>query len=122
MPQIAYSNYDFTLRWILDKNETSLNTKCGTEGFSYFQNILAHDLAYCNFFFPASCPNETNTLNSVYATGPSDDFLHLMETSWDKWGEVEKFELFFVFSGFLFSGLGSRILELLNAPNTEKQM
>ena len=31
-------------------NETSLNAKCEIEGLSSFQSVLAHDLAYWDFF------------------------------------------------------------------------
>ena len=42
----------FTLRWLLDMSETSVNTKCETEGFSSFQSVLTHDLGYWDFFSP----------------------------------------------------------------------
>ena len=31
-------------------SETSLNGKCGIEGFSSFQSVLAHDLVYWGSF------------------------------------------------------------------------
>ena len=31
-------------------DETSLNTKRGVEGLSSFQNVLAHDLVYWDYF------------------------------------------------------------------------
>ena len=39
-------------------NETSLNAKCGIEGFSSFQNNLAHELGYIGTLFPIICSNE----------------------------------------------------------------
>ena len=35
---------------VLDMDETSLNTKRGVEGLSSFQNVLAHDLVYWDYF------------------------------------------------------------------------
>ena len=40
------------LKWLLDLSETSLNAKCGIEGFSFFQNFLVHDLQYWDPFSP----------------------------------------------------------------------
>ena len=40
------TEYNSTLRWLLDMSETSLNAKCEIEGFSSFQSFLAHDLKY----------------------------------------------------------------------------
>ena len=43
-------------------SETSLNAKCGIEGFSPFQNNLAHELGYIGALSPTSCPNKINIL------------------------------------------------------------
>ena len=40
-------------------SETYLNAKCGIEGFSLFQNNLAHELRYTGAIY---CPNEINIL------------------------------------------------------------
>ena len=46
-------------------SETSLNAKCGIEGFSNFQNNLAHELGYVGALLPhkfINCPDEVNIL------------------------------------------------------------
>ena len=43
-------------------SENSLNAKCGIEGFSPFQNNLAHELGYIRALSPISCPNQINIL------------------------------------------------------------
>ena len=43
-------------------SETSLNAKCGIEGFSFFQPFFAHDLKYWWPFSPLICPNEIDIL------------------------------------------------------------
>ena len=37
-------------------SETSLNAKCGIEGFSLFQNNLAHELGYIGDLFLHKLP------------------------------------------------------------------
>ena len=43
-------------------SETSLNPKCGTEGFILFQNNLAYELGYIGALSPISYLNEINIL------------------------------------------------------------
>ena len=43
-------------------SETSLNAKCEIEGFSPFQNYLAHELGYIETLSSISFPNEINIL------------------------------------------------------------
>ena len=37
-------------------SETSMNVKCGIEGFSPFQNNLSHELGYIGALFPHKFP------------------------------------------------------------------
>ena len=61
-------------------SEISLNTKCGTEGFSSFQSIFPMTFGkFLDAFFPEVALIKKYSKNST--TGSSDGFLHLKETS-----------------------------------------
>lgn len=95
-------------------SETSLNAKCGIEGFSYFE-IFVKIWGFGTFFlFKLPKWNKSPKISTAVS---SVDFCHLRETSLDQRWEVERtLGCFLNFFHCKFSGLGSGIPKLLKCP------